>query len=90
MFASLAVTCSWLVALSSKVCGVAVTLPITGATLAAAMTMLKGLVAVTLLASLARTVKLLVPAVVGVPLRTPVAVFSVIPAGSVPTLMLQV
>jgi len=41
-------------------------------------------------ASTARTVKLLVAAVVGVPLITPVLLFMLKPAGNVPTLMLHV
>ena len=47
-------------------------------------------VAVSFLASVTLTVKLEVPAVVGVPDTTPVDAFSVRPAGSVPALIDQV
>jgi hypothetical protein len=54
------------------------------------MVMARDWFAVAPLASVTRTVKLLVPPVVGVPLITPVAVFNVSPAGRLPTVTAHV
>src|SRR4030067_826349 len=56
-----------------------------------ALTMIdKTLVAVALLSSVTCTVKIDIPAVVGVPLISPVALLSVTPTGSVPTVTVHV
>ena len=61
-----------------------------GATVAAAMTMVLLWVAFGRVPLAACTVKLNVPAAVGVPLNTPLVPLRVRPAGSVPVVMLQV
>ena len=78
-------------ALASRVCGVAVSVVIVGATLAATTILIVSAL-LTVVPTLSRTctLKLLVPAVVGVPLITPVAAFRIRPAGKLPLMTLQV